>query len=84
MLPAEKLKPALKDLRERLRHAGRSDDIEVVARRGLRFDDLDGAKAKVEAEIEAGATYYILDLGRYADENEFAAKAETFITKIAV
>jgi hypothetical protein len=53
-------------------------------RRGLKFDDLHGAKAKVEAEMEAGASYYILDLGRYADENEFAAKAETFIEKIAV
>jgi probable F420-dependent oxidoreductase len=84
MLPAEKLKPALKDLRERLRHAGRSDDIEVVVRRGLRFDDLQGAKAKIEAESEAGATYYILDLGRYADEKEFAVKAETFMSKITV
>jgi probable F420-dependent oxidoreductase len=84
MLPAEKLKPALKDLRERLRHAGRSDDIEVVVRRGLRFDDPHGAKAKIEAEREAGATYYILDLGRYADEKEFAVKAETFMSKITV
>jgi probable F420-dependent oxidoreductase len=84
MLPAEKLKPALKDLKERLRQAGRSEDIEVVVRRGLRFDDLERAKAKVNSEIEAGATYYILDLGRYADESEFAAKAETFMTKIAV
>ena len=84
MLPAEKLKPALKDLKDQLRKAGKSEAIEVVVRRGLKFDDLHGAKAKVEAELEAGATYYILDLGRYADEQEFAAKAETFIQRIAV
>jgi len=84
MLPAEKLKPALKELKERLRQAGRFDDIEVVVRRGLRFDDIHGAKAKVQAESEAGATYYILDLGRYADEKEFATKAETFFMKVAV
>jgi probable F420-dependent oxidoreductase len=83
MLPAEKLQPALKELKDRLRAAGRSGDIEVIVRRGLRLDDIEGAKAKVRAEIEAGATYYILDLGRYADEREFAAKAETFMTKVA-
>ena len=56
----------------------------MITRRGLRFDDIGSAKAKVQAEIEAGATYYILDLGRYADESEFTAKAETFMTRIAV
>ena len=81
---AEKLKPALKELQNQLRQAGKSEAIEVIVRRGLKFDDLHGAKAKVEAELEAGASYYILDLGRYADEKEFAAKAETFIEKIAV
>ena len=83
MLSADKLKPALKGLKERLREAQRSEDIEVIVRRGLRFDDLGHAKAKVNTEIEAGATYYILDLGRYADESEFTTKAETFMSKVA-
>jgi alkanesulfonate monooxygenase SsuD/methylene tetrahydromethanopterin reductase-like flavin-dependent oxidoreductase (luciferase family) len=83
MLPAEKLKPALSQLRAKLKAKGRSEEIEVVVRRGLRFGDIPAAKANVDAEREAGASYYILDLGRYEDENEFAAKAETFISKIA-
>jgi hypothetical protein len=52
-------------------------------RRGLKFDDLERAKAKVNAEIDAGATYYILDLGRYTDEHEFATKAKMFMKKVA-
>jgi probable F420-dependent oxidoreductase len=83
MLPAEKLKPALTQLKEQWRLAGRSGELEVIVRRGLRFDDLDHARGKVAAEIDAGATYFILDLGRYADEKEFAEKAETFMAKIA-
>lgn len=84
MLPAEKLKPALSQLKEQLRANGRAEEIEVVVRRGLRFDDIAAAKAKVNAELEAGATYYILDLGRYADETDFAQKAETFMAKVAL
>jgi probable F420-dependent oxidoreductase len=83
MLPVEKLRPALAELKKRLVEARRPQEIEVIVRRGLRFDDLDQAKAKVKAEIDAGATYYILDLGRYADEREFASKAETFMANIA-
>jgi len=84
MLSAEKLKPALRQLKEKLRAKGRPETIEVVVRRGLKFDDIGAAKAKVQAEAEAGASYYILDLGRYADENEFAQKAESFMSEIAV
>ncbi|MBV8356772.1 MAG: hypothetical protein JO189_02390 [Deltaproteobacteria bacterium] len=49
----------------------------------MRFDDLGAAKAKLQAEREAGATYFILDLGRYPSEQEFAAQAETFLQKVA-
>ena len=31
----------------------------------------------------AGATYFILDLGRYADQREFIREAETFMTRVA-
>ena len=58
-------------------------DLEIVVRRGLRFDDLGAARGKVEAERAAGATYFILDLGRYPDEREFVTQAETFMTKVA-
>ena len=57
--------------------------MEIVVRRGVRFDDLGAANAKLQAEREAGATYFILDLGRYPSEKEFIAQAETFIQKIA-
>ena len=82
MLPAEKLKPAVTALKEKLRLNGR-DEIEIVVRRGLRFDDLGAARDRVEAERDAGATYFILDLGRYPSEDEFTAQAETFISKVA-
>ena len=37
----------------------------------------------VAAEGAAGATYFILDLGRYADEHEFARGVRTFMSKVA-
>jgi probable F420-dependent oxidoreductase len=83
MLPADKLQPAVADLKEQLKARGRSDDPEIVVRRGMKFDDLGAAKAKVEAERAAGATYFILDLGRYPSEREFVNQAETFISKVA-
>ena len=50
-------------------------------RRGLRLDDTAAARAKVAAEKEAGATYFILDLGRYADEQSFGKSVETFMSE---
>jgi hypothetical protein len=52
-------------------------------RRGLRLDDTAAARAKVAAEREAGATYFILDLGRYPDEHSFGKSVETFMAKVA-
>jgi len=82
MMPADKLKPAVDGLKQKLA-AKRKSEIEIVVRRGMRFDDLGAAKAKLQAEREAGATYFILDLGRYPSEQEFAAQAETFLQKVA-
>ena len=82
MIPAEKLQPAVAQLQEQLRARGRSDELEIVVRRGMKFDDLGAARAKLEAERAAGATYFILDLGRYPSAREFSAQAETFITKV--
>ncbi len=82
MLPAEKLKPAVITLNEKLKARGR-DPVEIVVRRGLRLDDLGAAKDRVAIEKDAGATYFIYDLGRYPSEREFAAQAETFIAKVA-
>jgi probable F420-dependent oxidoreductase len=81
MLPADKLKPAVMALKEKLKASGR-DDLEIVVRRGLRLDDIGAARERVAAERDAGATYFILDLGRYPSEREFTAQAETFIRKV--
>jgi probable F420-dependent oxidoreductase len=81
MLRTADLEAAVEELKKRARAAGRSE-LEIVVRRGLKLDDPAEARAKVEAEEAAGATYYILDLGRYADVSEFRQKAEKFIGKV--
>jgi probable F420-dependent oxidoreductase len=81
MMPAEKLKSSVAELKRRL--GTRDKKLEIVVRRGLRFDDLGAAKAKLQAEQDAGASYFILDLGRYPNEKGFIAQAETFIQKVA-
>src|SRR5579863_3211872 len=64
MLPATELKVTVEELKAQARKAGR-EAPEIIVRRGLRLDDTAAARAKVQAEKEAGATYFILDLGRY-------------------
>ena len=81
MLPAAELKAAVEDLKTQTRAAKRPDP-EIVVRRGMKFDDISAARAKVEAERHAGATYFILDLGRYPDETAFGKSVETFMTKV--
>ena len=83
MLPAPELKPKVEELLARARSAGRPAP-EIVVRRGLRFDDIAAARAKVAAEKEAGATYFILDLVRYSEEQSFGKSIETFTTKVAI
>jgi probable F420-dependent oxidoreductase len=82
MLPAAELKAKVEDLKAQARAAGR-ELPEIIVRRGLKLDDSDAARAKVAAEKDAGATYFILDLGRYADEHAFGKAAETFMAKVA-
>jgi alkanesulfonate monooxygenase SsuD/methylene tetrahydromethanopterin reductase-like flavin-dependent oxidoreductase (luciferase family) len=81
MLPANQLKPALADLGQKLKAKGRGE-VEVVVRRVVRFGDIGAARAQVQAERDAGATYFILDLGRYPSEREFTEQAETFINQV--
>ncbi|HLK86758.1 MAG TPA: TIGR03619 family F420-dependent LLM class oxidoreductase [Candidatus Binataceae bacterium] len=82
MLPAEKLAPAVAALVAQARTRGRPQP-EIVVRRGIKLDDIAAARAQLEAERAAGATYLIVDLGRYADDREFIAKAETFMRRVA-
>jgi len=82
MLPASELKAKVEELNTRARAAGR-DVPEIIVRRGFRLDDIAVARAKVAAEKEAGATYFIFDLGRYPDEQAFGKSVETFMAKVA-
>jgi probable F420-dependent oxidoreductase len=82
MLPAEKLKPAVATLKQKLASVGRRN-AEIVVRRVMKFDDVGAATARLHAESDAGATYFILDLGRYPSEKEFAQQTEIFISKVA-
>ncbi len=82
MLPATELKAKVEELHARAHAAGR-ELPEIIVRRGLRLDDTAGPRAKVAAEKEAGATYFILDLGRYPDEQSFGKSVETFMAKVA-
>ncbi len=82
MLPAEKLKPAVVALKQKLAAKGRGE-VEIVVRRGFRLDDIEAARARIAAERDAGATYFIYDLGRYENEREFTTQADTFMGKVA-
>ena len=44
---------------------------------------LDEARDRLAAERDAGASYFILDLGRYADAQEFGRSVDTFMGKVA-
>ena len=82
MQRAAELKPLVEDLRKRMREAGKPDP-EIVVRRGMKLDDIAAARARIDAERDAGATYFIYDLGRYGDEKEFGRSVETFMGKVA-
>jgi probable F420-dependent oxidoreductase len=82
MIAADKLKPAVAALKERANEQGRTN-LEIVVRRGLKLDDPAAAKARIEVERDAGATYFIFDLGRYPSAKEFARDAETFMSRVA-
>jgi len=81
MQGAAELKPLVEDLRARMRAAGKPEP-EIVVRRGMKLDDSASARAKLDAERAAGATYFILDLGRYPDEREFSRSSENFMSKV--
>ncbi len=89
MLPAPELKAKVEELHAAAIAAGRAVP-EIIVRRGFKLDDPAAARAKVAAENEAGATYFILDhrasydvVGRNPDEKAFGKSVETFMTKVA-
>ncbi len=82
MLKAEELKVKVEALKKRADDAGRPAP-EIIVRRGMRLDDIGAARARIDAERDAGATYYIFDLGRYANEVAFARTIDVFMSKVA-
>jgi probable F420-dependent oxidoreductase len=81
MLPATELKAKVEELHAGALAAGRAVP-EIIVRRGLKLDDTAAARSKVAAEKEAGATYFILDLGRYPDEKSFGKSVEIFVSTV--
>ncbi|HLX36719.1 MAG TPA: TIGR03619 family F420-dependent LLM class oxidoreductase [Candidatus Binataceae bacterium] len=82
MLRTAELKPAVDALKARVAAAGKPAP-EIIIRRGLKLDDLAAARDKLNAEREAGATYFIFDLGRYPDEKFFGQAVDVFMSKVA-
>jgi probable F420-dependent oxidoreductase len=82
MLRAADLKAAVAQVKNQAEARGKSN-LEIVARSGFALDDLDKSRRRMAEYQEAGVTYVILDLGRYADATQFIAEAEKFITQVA-
>jgi len=81
MLRTSELKPAVDALKANVHAAGKPDP-EIIVRRGLKLDDPSAAREKLNAEREAGATYFILDFGRYPDEKFFGQAVDVFMRKV--
>lgn len=82
MVRASELKPFADALKAKVVAAGKPAP-EIIVRRGMKLDDTSEARAKLQAEREAGATYFILDLGRYENETAFGRVVDVFMSKVA-
>ena len=82
MVRASELKPFADALKAKVAAAGKPAP-EIIVRRGMKLDDASAAREKVHAEADAGATYFILDLGRYEDEAAFGRAVDIFMSKVA-
>src|SRR5579875_821806 len=80
MLPSAELKIAVETLHRKARAAKRGP-LEIVVRRGFKLADPAADRDRLRVDEEAGATYCIFDAGRYADQDEFAKRVETFFAR---
>jgi probable F420-dependent oxidoreductase len=81
MLRTAEMKSAVDALKAKVVAAGKPAP-EIIVRRGLKLDDAAAARAKLDADRDAGATYFILDLGRYENEAVFGRAVDIFMSKI--
>jgi hypothetical protein len=81
MLRTAELKPAVDALSAKVKAAGKPAP-EIIVRRGLKLDDAAAAREKLNADRDAGATYFILDLGRYENESVFGRAVDIFMSKV--
>jgi probable F420-dependent oxidoreductase len=81
MLRTAELKPAVDALSAKVKAAGKPAP-EIIVRRGLKLDDASAAREKLNADRDAGATYFILDLGRYENESAFGRAVDIFMSKV--
>jgi len=58
-------------------------NLEIVARSGFPLDDPAESRERLAQYQQAGVTYVILDLGRYADSAQFIRGAEKFMSEAA-
>jgi probable F420-dependent oxidoreductase len=82
MLRTAEMKPAVEALKAKVAAAGKPAP-EIIVRRGLKLDDASAAREKLNADRAAGATYFILDLGRYENEAAFGRAVDAFTGKVA-
>src|ERR1700683_5365341 len=83
MLKPAELKPAVDALKAKMKAAGKPAP-EMIVRRGLKLAHPTAARGRIQAESAPGATYFILDLGRYQDELAFGRAVDIFMDQVAI
>jgi probable F420-dependent oxidoreductase len=78
MVRAADLKAAVARVKDEAAARGKSR-LEIVVRSGFPIDDGVRTRQRLAGYQDAGATYVILDLGRYADSDQFTREAEEFM-----
>jgi alkanesulfonate monooxygenase SsuD/methylene tetrahydromethanopterin reductase-like flavin-dependent oxidoreductase (luciferase family) len=82
MLRAGDMAAAVAQVKSEAAARGKAN-LEIVARSGFSLDDVSRARERLAQYQQAGVTYMILDLGRYADSAQFIREAEKFMSEVA-
>ncbi len=82
MLRAAEMGPAIARVRSEAAAKGKTS-LEIVARCGFPLDDMPRTRDRLALYEQAGVTYVIVDLGRYADSAHFIRQAEKFMNQAA-